>query len=160
MSEAFSVSLGMDAVLVIDGIVCKDVKDVTLSMSKATADVTTRRNSGWRATVGTLKEGTLSTTLVVTSDSASTVQKVINAYLATGSAAMIKIAALDKATDGQGPVAEWSITSLNRGEPLEDAVTYEVEFSIAKFYKWYPDGELSDSDDAAAYATAIGSYGS
>ena len=36
-----------------------NVKDVTLSLETGEADVTTRANAGWRATVGTLKEGSV-----------------------------------------------------------------------------------------------------
>jgi hypothetical protein len=36
-----------------------NVKDVTLNLESGEADVTTRGNSGWRATVGTLKTGSV-----------------------------------------------------------------------------------------------------
>lgn len=36
-----------------------NVKDVTLSLETGEPDVTTRANSGWRATVATLKEATV-----------------------------------------------------------------------------------------------------
>ena len=36
-----------------------NVKDVTLSLEKGEADVTTRANGGWRATVGTLKDASI-----------------------------------------------------------------------------------------------------
>src|SRR5690348_5106830 len=36
-----------------------NVKDVTLSLESGEADVTTRANNGWRATVATLKEASV-----------------------------------------------------------------------------------------------------
>ena len=36
-----------------------NVKDVTLSLETGETDVTTRANAGWKATVGTLKEGSV-----------------------------------------------------------------------------------------------------
>ena len=36
-----------------------NVKDLTLNLEKAEADVMTRANQGWRATVGTLKDASI-----------------------------------------------------------------------------------------------------
>ncbi len=36
-----------------------NVRDVTLSLERSEADVTTRANAGWRATAPTLKEATI-----------------------------------------------------------------------------------------------------
>lgn len=53
------VKLGLDATLKVDGDEIKNIKDLTLSFEKAEADVTTRANNGWRATVGTLKDASI-----------------------------------------------------------------------------------------------------
>jgi len=37
----------------------KNVKDVTLNLEAGEADVTTRGNAGWKATVATLKDGSI-----------------------------------------------------------------------------------------------------
>ena len=60
MAVIEGVYLGMNAVMYVEGEVFQNVKDVTLNFSRATADVTTRRNDGWRANVGTLREATAS----------------------------------------------------------------------------------------------------
>jgi len=53
-----------------------NVKDVTLSLETGEADVTTRANSGWRATVATLKEATVEFEMVWdTADAGFTRQK-------------------------------------------------------------------------------------
>ena len=62
-----SVKLGMDAKLyrndgtyeVPDWVEMTNVKDLTLNNEKGEADVTTRASNGWRATVGTLKDGSV-----------------------------------------------------------------------------------------------------
>src|SRR5208337_2564504 len=41
-----------------------NVKDVTLNLEKGDADVTTRANNGWKASVPTTKEAKLETTLI------------------------------------------------------------------------------------------------
>ena len=53
------VRLGLDATLTIDGQEIKNCKDLTIGLEKAEADVTTRDNNGWRATVGTLKDASI-----------------------------------------------------------------------------------------------------
>ena len=44
-----------------------NVKDLTLSMEKSEADVTTRASGGWRWTIGTLKDGTIEFQMVADS---------------------------------------------------------------------------------------------
>jgi hypothetical protein len=58
------VKLGLDATLKIDGVEIENVKDLALSLSKAEADATTRKNNGWRALVGTLKEAEITFTVL------------------------------------------------------------------------------------------------
>jgi len=53
------VKLGLDATLTIDGTELKNVKDLSVSLEKAEADVSTRDNNGWRATVGTLRDASI-----------------------------------------------------------------------------------------------------
>lgn len=53
------VRLGLDAILTIDGVEIKNVKDLTVNLEKAEADASTRANNGWRATVGTLKDASI-----------------------------------------------------------------------------------------------------
>ena len=119
MAVIEGVYLGMNAKLYVEGNEFKNVKDVTLNFSRATADVTTRRNDGWRANVGTLRE-------------------------ATASFQMIKFKGdTSKEEGGEGIVGEWSVTSCNRGEALEDAVTYDVELSLTQSYGWAENGALT-----------------
>jgi len=54
MSETYV--LGSKAKVMLDALELSNVKDVTLNMTSAEADITTRANQGWKATAPTLKE--------------------------------------------------------------------------------------------------------
>jgi TP901-1 family phage major tail protein len=98
-----------------------NVKDVTLNLETGEADVTTRGNSGWRATVGTLKEGSVEFEMVWDSDDTG-FAAIKNAYFNN---TPIALAILDCA-NGEGLDADFSITNFSRNEPLEEAITVSV----------------------------------
>jgi TP901-1 family phage major tail protein len=102
-----------------------NVRDVTLSLEAGEADVTTRANQGWRATVATLKEASVEFEMVWdTADAGFTAIK--NAYLNN---ALIGLQVLD--TDGgQGLQADFMITSFSRNEPLEEGITVSVTAKV------------------------------
>jgi hypothetical protein len=106
-----------------------NVKDVTLSLETGEADVTTRANAGWKATVATLKEGSVEWQMVWnTGDAAFTAVK--NAFFAN---AAIGLAIMDGdiTTPGsQGLQADFSITQFSREEPLEEAITVKVQAKV------------------------------
>jgi len=103
----------------------KNVKDVTLNMEKGEADVTTRGNAGWRATVGTLKEGSLEFEMVWDTED--------EGFAALQAAwfgdTPVEMAVMDGpiATSGsQGLRATMSVISFSRKEPLEEAMSVSV----------------------------------
>jgi len=102
-----------------------NVKDVTLNLETGEADVTTRANNGWKATIATLKEGSLEFEAIWdTSDAGFGALK--DAYFNNTPIAM---AILDGAKDvvgSQGLWADFSVTNLTREEPLEDAIKAKV----------------------------------
>jgi hypothetical protein len=102
-----------------------NVKNVTLNLTKGEADVTTRANSGWKATAGTLKEGSIEFEMMWdTADAGFTA--IQQAYFNNTS---IGIAAMDGdiATNGsQGLWADCMITDFSRDEPLEEAISVKV----------------------------------
>ena len=106
-----------------------NVKDVTLNLEKGEADVTTRANAGWRATVGTLKEGSIEFEMVWdTADPGF--EAVKEAYF---NDAPIELAVMDgdvAASGSQGLRAMFSVTSFSRKEPLEEAVTVSVSLKV------------------------------
>ena len=128
-----SIRLGMEAKLYYDpaGVggstwtELANVKDLTLNLETGEADVTTRGNAGWRATVATLKDGSIEFEMVWdTADPGFTAIK--DAYFNN---TPIGFAVMDGdiATPGsQGLQADFSITNFSRNEPLEEAVTVSV----------------------------------
>ncbi|NBB84212.1 MAG: hypothetical protein GVY28_12510 [Alphaproteobacteria bacterium] len=108
-----------------------NVQDVTLQLEAAEADVTTRGNSGWRATAATLKEATLEFTMLwQPSDSAFAAIR--DAFLNSTDIALL---ALDQAS-GEGLDADFTITSFSRGEPLEEGMTVDVTAKLSTFREW------------------------
>jgi len=108
-----------------------NVKDVTLTCDAGEADVTTRANSGWRATVATLKECTIEFEMVWDPTDAAFVA-IRNAYLNLD---IIAFLVLDQ-LNGQGPDADFAITSFSRSEPLEEAVSVKVTAKLSVFRAW------------------------
>ncbi len=128
-----SVKLGLDAKLYRNTgtydtptwVEMTNVKDLTLNLESGEADVTTRANNGWRATVATLKDGSIEFEMVWdTEDAGFTAIK--GAWFANTS---IEFAIMDGGiTDAgsQGLRATFSITKFSRNEPLEEALTVSV----------------------------------
>ena len=102
-----------------------NVKNVTLNLQKGEADVTTRANNGWKATAGTLKEGSIEFEMVWdTADAGFTAIK--DAYFNNTT---IGLAAMDGAvatTGSQGLWADCMIIDFSRDEPLEEALSVKV----------------------------------
>ena len=102
-----------------------NVKDLTLNLETGEADVTTRGNAGWRATVATLRDGSIEFEMVWdTADAGFTAIK--DAYFNNTS---IGFAVMDGdiATAGtQGLQANFSVTNFTRNEPLEEAMSVSV----------------------------------
>ena len=129
-----SIKLGMDAKLYykVGGqsgggswIELDNAKDVTLSLEAGEADVTTRANAGWRATVGTLKEASVEFEMVWdTADAGFTAIK--NAFF---NKEPIGLQVLD-GEGGQGLQADFSVTNFSRNEPLEEGITVSVTVKI------------------------------
>lgn len=113
-----------------------NVRDLTLTLEKAEADVTTRANSGWRATTGTLKTATIEFEMVwKTNDSGFATFK--DAFLSTSD--LLSLAALtgDSATsDTEGLHGDFSITGFTETQALEDAILVSVTAKLTVFTAW------------------------
>jgi len=99
-----------------------NAKDVTLNLETGEADVTTRGNGGWRATIATLKEGSVEFEMIWDSEDTS--------FAAFRSAffnnTSVEVAAMDgdiTESGSSGLHAACSVTNFTRNEPLEEAVT-------------------------------------
>jgi hypothetical protein len=112
-----------------------NVKDLTVSVSAGEADISTRANSGWRATVSTLRECELSFTMNWKQGD-SFFNAVKTAAL---NSTTLCLAALTGAKDAQyssGPHGNFAITKFERKEGLEEAITVDVTAKLAKFTAW------------------------
>lgn len=98
----------------------KNVKDVTLNMSKGEADITDRSAEGWRVYAATLKEASLEFNINYDTESAD-YQALANAFLNNTALALF-------VTDGAGSglLADFVVTQFNKEEPLEEAQTVSV----------------------------------
>jgi len=102
-----------------------NTRAVTLNLEAGEADVTTRANAGWRATVATLKEASVEFEMVWdTADAGFTAIK--NAFFGNDP---IGFQILDE-TAGQGLQADFSITNFSRNEALEEAITVSVTAKV------------------------------
>jgi len=107
-----------------------NAKDLTLNLEKGEADVTTRANDGWRATVGTLKDGSIEFEMVWDTED--------EGFAALQSAyfddTTIELAVMDgdiQEAGSQGLRASFVVTNFTRNEPLEEAMTVSVTLKIA-----------------------------
>ena len=127
------VKLGMEAKLyrndgdyeTPDWVEMTNVKDLTLNNEKGEADVTTRKNNGWRATVGTLKDGSIEFEMVWDTEDEN-FTAIQEAYFGNTS---IEFAVMDgdiEEAGSQGLRATMSIMNFTRNEPLEEAITVSV----------------------------------
>lgn len=128
-----AVRLGLDAVLYRNTgapgttlwVSVNNVRDVTLNLETGEADVTTRGNNGWRATVGTLKDASIEFEMVWdTEDTDFTALK--NAFF---DGTPIELAVMDgdmSAAGTQGLRAVCRILNFTRTESLEEALTVSV----------------------------------
>jgi hypothetical protein len=102
-----------------------NVKDLTLSLETGEADVTTRGNNGWRATVATLKDGSVEFEMIWdTEDEDFTAIR--NAFLNNTALELAILDGLSNVAGSQGLRASFMITGFTRNEPLEEAITVSV----------------------------------
>jgi predicted secreted protein len=98
-----------------------NVKDLALNLSTGEADVTTRGNDGWRATVGTLKDGSVEFSMVWDTEDAG-FSALKDAFFGNTAIALLVL----DGTDGSGLDADFSVINFTRTENLEEAVTVDV----------------------------------
>lgn len=104
-----------------------NVKDLTLSLESAEADVTTRSNTGWRATVATLRDASIEFEMIWDTDDTAFAE-LVDAYTTNTT---IALRCWDKESQGSGLTAMFSITNLSRSESLEEAITASVTAKVS-----------------------------
>ena len=102
-----------------------NVKDLTLNLEKGEADVTTRANQGWRATVGTLKDASIEFQMVWdTADAGFSAMQ--QAFFSN---TPIEFAVMDGDmgdAESEGLRATFDIFNFTRNEALEEAIMVDV----------------------------------
>ena len=113
-----------------------NVKDVTVTLEAGEADVTTRGNSGWRATAPTLRECTVEFEMLWKPGDA-VFEAIKTAFLTAGSVALVPLDQKRTIDGAQGPLGDFSITNFSRTEPLEEGVMVSVTAKLAVFAEWH-----------------------
>jgi len=102
-----------------------NVKDVTLNLEKGEADVTTRANAGWRATVGTLKDASIEFQMVWDTVDAG-FDAIRQAFFNN---TPLEFAVMDgdiTDPDSEGLRATFDVFNFTRNEALEEAILVDV----------------------------------
>lgn len=109
-----------------------NTRDLSLSLEKATADITTRGGDGWRQSVATLKDGSVSFQMVYdTSDANFTALQ--TAFMSSDAGDILfEVFDGDRTTsETQGLEAWFTITGFNINQNLEEAMTVDVTMQTA-----------------------------
>ncbi len=103
----------------------ENVKDLALNLEAGEADVTTRANDGWRATIATLKDASVEFGMVWDTEDAD-FSAIQDAYF-DGTSIEFAVMDGDIETEGsEGLRATMAVTGFSRDEPLEEAITVTV----------------------------------
>jgi len=106
-------------------------QDVTLSLEKSTADVTSRCASGWRQLLGTLREATPEFTILWDASDPG-VQALKNTFFADNQPVEVLILDGDISVSGkEGLRATMDVTNFTRNEELEEGMTVDVTLVVA-----------------------------
>lgn len=102
-----------------------NVKDLTLNLEAGEADVTTRGNAGWRATIAALKDGSIEFEMVWDTGDAD-FTAIQQAFFGNTD---LEFAVMDgdvASSGSQGLRATMAITNFSRSEALEEAIGVSV----------------------------------
>lgn len=112
-----------------------NVRDVTLTMEAGEADVTTRANSGWRATAATLKECSAEFEMIWQPGDAG-FEAVKDAFIDSTSLSLAVLSGDKDTSDTEGVHGNFTITNFTRNEPLEEGVTVSVTAKLSSYTAW------------------------
>lgn len=116
-------------------LIATGVRDVSLSISAATAKVTTRNSGGWEQELPTLKS--LEVSLKIPLDPTDAFYQQLQTSFIAGGTFSSAFLTDTKATSGStGPVGDFSVTKFDRAEPLDGVMEMDVTLKLAKFTAW------------------------
>jgi len=108
-----------------------NVRDLTTSVEKGDADVSTRGSGGWRQHAVTLKDGSIDFEMVWdTADAEFTALK--DAFFNDTTVEMAALDLLVATTGAQGLHADFNVGDFSRAEALEDALKVSVKLTPAR----------------------------
>ena len=99
----------------------ENVRDVTLNLDKSEVDVTTRAGSGWKQTIGGLKDASIEFDMIWDDEDAGFTA--LQAAFFNDTA--VALLCLDQ-INGKGLDADFAITKFSRSEALDDALKVSV----------------------------------
>jgi len=112
-----------------------NIQDLTLPMEAGEADITTRANSGWRATAAALRDcGAEFEMLWIPGD--ADLDAIQTAFLAGSTIELAILDQLRETAGAQGPKGTFSILNFSRNEPLEEGMTVNVTAKLTSFDQW------------------------
>lgn len=122
-----------------DWIELGNVRNVTLSLSKSDADLTTRKANGWKTSVAGLKEAAIEFDMVWDPTDAG-FTAIQTAFMTDTPLAVMVLDGAKTVAGSQGLKADVMVMNFSREEPLEEALTAKV--SIKPTYSatapsWY-----------------------
>jgi hypothetical protein len=106
-------------------VLVSNVRDVTLNLETGEADVTTRGNAGWRASVGTLKDASIEFEMVWDSEDVDFVV-FKDAFFAGNPIELLVMDGEASLPSSQGLRALCQIINFTRSEALEEALTVSI----------------------------------
>ena len=111
------------------------IRKAGFSGEAGTADVTTRANSGWRATASTLRD--LSTELEIVFKPGDVGYEVLrDAWLAGSLVCLAILTGAYDAAGTEGPHGDFAVTAFNRTEELEEGVVVAVSVKLNAYMAW------------------------
>lgn len=122
-----------DVPVALVGDLFEEVADVNMDSVVALADVTTRKNKGWRSNCPTLKDMTVEITAMYKGGDAQ-LDLLRTAYYTGG---LVDVAILTSATGAyEGPVARFTVSRFGMEQPLEEGQRFPISLTINEFGAW------------------------
>ena len=111
------------------------IRKAGFSGEAGSADVTTRANTGWRATAATLRD--LSAELEIVFKPGDAGYEVLrDAWLAGSLVCLAILTGAYDAAGTEGPHGDFAVTAFNRAEELEEGMLVTFSLKLNKYIAW------------------------
>ncbi len=131
-----AVSATVDNTAVLAGTEVSNITDLKISVSQDSADVTTRGSNGWKQTLSTQKDATITFSMIwKPADAAFTAIK--NAWTNSAEIAFFALDQANSVTGAQGLVGNFTVSKFDKDESLSGAQKVDVELKPSSYNAWY-----------------------